>query len=239
MPPSGDLSMPKPTPAFHAPPLAPFGDHAGQFQSSHECPPSACVEQILSGGQGSDGRYMCTRATLSSGGGGVNQALILAVGNLKGAVGKTTLAINLAIWPALRGNDVLLVDEDEQGTARTFTKLRPEIFGAPKSYHSTKGLSQRSSEGSFRSRMPTVGSKGNQRVYTSRHSSFRRCWRYRLHILCHRQGSSTNDRDERQTREKFIRAAPQAASEADGDVRFIQTPIRFPRESIGRPRSGD
>jgi chromosome partitioning protein len=52
--------------------------------------------------------------------------MILAVGNTKGGVGKTTLAVNLAVALALAGRDLLLVDGDEQGTALTFTELRAE-----------------------------------------------------------------------------------------------------------------
>lgn len=55
--------------------------------------------------------------------------MILAVGNVKGGVGKTTLAINIAIARSLAGYDVLLVDGDEQGTAITFTDLRIEKNG--------------------------------------------------------------------------------------------------------------
>jgi chromosome partitioning protein len=57
--------------------------------------------------------------------------MILAVGNVKGGVGKTTLAINLAIARANAGQDVLLVDGDEQQTAMTFTQLRTEHLETP------------------------------------------------------------------------------------------------------------
>jgi chromosome partitioning protein len=50
--------------------------------------------------------------------------MILAVGNVKGGVGKTTLTVNLAIALALSGRDVLLVDGDEQQTAVAFTEIR-------------------------------------------------------------------------------------------------------------------
>ena len=56
---------------------------------------------------------------------------IIAIGNVKGGVGKTTLAVNLTIREALCGRDVLLIDGDEQGTARAFTQLRAEQLGAP------------------------------------------------------------------------------------------------------------
>ena len=59
-----------------------------------------------------------------------NQDRVIAVGNVKGGVGKTTLAVNLTICEALRGIDVLLIDGDEQGTARAFTQLRAETLGA-------------------------------------------------------------------------------------------------------------
>lgn len=57
--------------------------------------------------------------------------MILAVGNVKGGVGKTTLAVNLAIALSRKGRDVLLVDGDEQATAISFTDLRTERQGAP------------------------------------------------------------------------------------------------------------
>lgn len=58
--------------------------------------------------------------------------MILTVGNVKGGVGKTTLAVNLAIALAHAKRDVLLIDGDEQGTATAFTELRTsEKAGAP------------------------------------------------------------------------------------------------------------
>lgn len=43
--------------------------------------------------------------------------MIVAVANTKGGVGKTTLAVQLALARALAGRDVWLIDGDRQGTA--------------------------------------------------------------------------------------------------------------------------
>jgi chromosome partitioning protein len=59
------------------------------------------------------------------------EPMILTVGNVKGGVGKTTLALNIAISRALAGRDVLLVAGDEQGTPVAFTDLRAGALGAP------------------------------------------------------------------------------------------------------------
>jgi chromosome partitioning protein len=57
--------------------------------------------------------------------------MILTVGNIKGGVGKTTLAVNLAIARSLAGRDVLLIDADSQRSALDFTNLRTSELGAP------------------------------------------------------------------------------------------------------------
>ncbi len=50
--------------------------------------------------------------------------MIYTFGNVKGGVGKSTLAVNFAIGRARAKRDVLLIDGDEQGTAMAFTTLR-------------------------------------------------------------------------------------------------------------------
>jgi len=50
--------------------------------------------------------------------------MITTIGNTKGGVGKTTLAVNLAIALVRCGEDVLLIDGDVQETALAFTHLR-------------------------------------------------------------------------------------------------------------------
>lgn len=57
--------------------------------------------------------------------------MIITVGNTKGGVGKTTLAVNLAIARALAGRDVWLIDGDRQGTAQMAISIRAESGHAP------------------------------------------------------------------------------------------------------------
>lgn len=55
--------------------------------------------------------------------------MIVAIANIKGGVGKTTLAVNLVLHRAAAGRDVLMIDGDEQGTAALFADLRAELLG--------------------------------------------------------------------------------------------------------------
>src|SRR3954452_6577309 len=57
--------------------------------------------------------------------------MIIALTQTKGGVGKSTLAVNLAVERARAGRDVLLVDADEQATASDFTALRTQQLGRP------------------------------------------------------------------------------------------------------------
>jgi chromosome partitioning protein len=53
-----------------------------------------------------------------------DDTMILAVGNIKCGVGKTTLAVNISIARARTGRDVLLIDADEQDSKATFAQIR-------------------------------------------------------------------------------------------------------------------
>lgn len=55
--------------------------------------------------------------------------MILVIGGIKGGIGKTTIANNLAVMRALDGYDVLLVDADEQQSAKAFHEWREEATG--------------------------------------------------------------------------------------------------------------
>ena len=58
--------------------------------------------------------------------------MIITIGNIKGGVGKTTQAVNIAIERESKGHSVLLIDADEQGTASTFSDVRAEKLGDTK-----------------------------------------------------------------------------------------------------------
>src|SRR6476619_2679981 len=53
-----------------------------------------------------------------------SKSMITVVGGTKGGSGKSTVATNLAIMLAAAGQDVLLVDADDQETSTDFTNLR-------------------------------------------------------------------------------------------------------------------
>lgn len=57
--------------------------------------------------------------------------MILTVGNTKGGVGKTTLAVQIAIERARAGREVWLIDADRQGTAAAAIAARLEDGKAP------------------------------------------------------------------------------------------------------------
>jgi len=57
--------------------------------------------------------------------------MIITIGNTKGGVGKTTLAVNLAIARAMSSRDVWLIDGDRQGTAQTAISIRAEAGHQP------------------------------------------------------------------------------------------------------------
>lgn len=55
--------------------------------------------------------------------------MIVLSGGTKGGVGKSTVATNLAIMRANTGQDVLLIDADDQETAADFTTMRNQRLG--------------------------------------------------------------------------------------------------------------
>src|SRR5271154_2122566 len=57
--------------------------------------------------------------------------MILTVGNTKGGVGKTTLAVQIAISRALAGRDVWLIDGDRQATAVAAIAARADAGRRP------------------------------------------------------------------------------------------------------------
>jgi len=59
------------------------------------------------------------------------KSMILAIANTKGGVGKTTIALNIAIRRAIAGRDVWLVDGDRQATASNAVAVRSESGREP------------------------------------------------------------------------------------------------------------
>lgn len=57
--------------------------------------------------------------------------MILTIANTKGGVGKTTLALNIAIRQAIAGKDVWLVDGDRQATASSAVAVRADSGRMP------------------------------------------------------------------------------------------------------------
>jgi chromosome partitioning protein len=57
--------------------------------------------------------------------------MIVTIGNTKGGVGKTTLAVQIAIARAQAGRDVWLIDGDRQGTAAAAIAARNEAERLP------------------------------------------------------------------------------------------------------------
>lgn len=57
--------------------------------------------------------------------------MIVTVGNTKGGVGKTTLAVQIALARALAGRDVWLIDGDRQGTSQIAVAIRAETDRKP------------------------------------------------------------------------------------------------------------
>lgn len=64
--------------------------------------------------------------------------MIIGFGGVKGGVGKTTLAVNMAVMRALEGRDILLVDADDQATASDFTAIRNETLETGAGYTAIK-----------------------------------------------------------------------------------------------------
>lgn len=56
------------------------------------------------------------------------QTVLIIVANTKGGVGKSTIAVHLAVWLFDQGCDVALLDTDEQGTASSWlSKAEPSL----------------------------------------------------------------------------------------------------------------
>lgn len=55
-------------------------------------------------------------------------SMLIIISNTKGGVGKSTIAVHLAVWLHDKGCDAALLDTDEQGTASTWlAKVEPKL----------------------------------------------------------------------------------------------------------------
>ena len=54
--------------------------------------------------------------------------MIIVVGGIKGGIGKTTIAINCAVMLSQNGQDVLLIDADDQSSSTAITAWREETY---------------------------------------------------------------------------------------------------------------
>lgn len=54
--------------------------------------------------------------------------MIIVIGGIKGGIGKTTIAINLAVMLSQNGQDVLLIDADDQSSSTAITAWREETY---------------------------------------------------------------------------------------------------------------
>jgi chromosome partitioning protein len=64
--------------------------------------------------------------------------MLILFGGEKGGTGKSTLATNMAVYLALRGEDVMIVDTDPQGSASSWADSRAQNPGLPPIHCMTK-----------------------------------------------------------------------------------------------------
>ena len=95
--------------------------------------------------------------------------MIITVGNTKGGVGKTTIALNLAIARALQGRDVWLIDGDRQGTAQTAITTAPRTASNRRSAARTTRTARRCAPRSFRPAQSFKTSSSTPVAVTRRH----------------------------------------------------------------------